>query len=116
MRFAGACGAVARGGKRSGRSRWGDEACIELVDAEKSRAVERAERLRASTTNADFRGLHAQVCGSTTRGTTAVQSTDGKSEGVFHSFRPRGFKSLGSIASCATRAALIRHSRFRRQS
>ena len=59
-----------RGGKRSGRSRWGDEACIVLVDAEKSRAVERAERLRASITNADFRGLHVQVCGSTTRGTT----------------------------------------------
>jgi diguanylate cyclase (GGDEF)-like protein len=39
----------------------GDEFCVVLVDAEKSRAIERAERLRASIADADFRGLHAPV-------------------------------------------------------
>jgi diguanylate cyclase (GGDEF)-like protein len=39
----------------------GDEFCVVLVDAEKSRAIERAERLRASIAEADFRGLHAPV-------------------------------------------------------
>ena len=39
----------------------GDEFCVVLVDAEKSRAVERAERLRVSIVEADFRGLHAPV-------------------------------------------------------
>ncbi len=37
----------------------GDEFCVVFVDAEKSRAIERAERLRASIADADFRGLHA---------------------------------------------------------
>jgi len=37
----------------------GDEFCVVLVDAEKSRAIKRAERLRASIVEADFRGLHA---------------------------------------------------------
>src|SRR5450631_4478299 len=39
----------------------GDEFCVVLVDAEKSHAIERAERLRASIADADFRGLHAPV-------------------------------------------------------
>jgi hypothetical protein len=39
----------------------GDEFCVVLAGAEKSRAVERAERLRASIAEADFRGLHAPV-------------------------------------------------------
>jgi len=39
----------------------GDEFCVVLADAEKSSAVVRAERLRASIVGADFRGLHAPV-------------------------------------------------------
>jgi diguanylate cyclase (GGDEF)-like protein len=39
----------------------GDEFCVVLVDAEKPLAIERAERLRASIVEADFRGLHAPV-------------------------------------------------------
>jgi diguanylate cyclase (GGDEF)-like protein len=37
----------------------GDEFCVVFPDTEKSRAIERAERLRASIAEADFRGLHA---------------------------------------------------------
>lgn len=39
----------------------GDEFCVVLADTEKSRAIVRAERLRASIAEADFSGLHAQV-------------------------------------------------------
>jgi diguanylate cyclase (GGDEF)-like protein len=39
----------------------GDEFCVVLMDAEKSRAIERAERLRARIAEADFRGLHGPV-------------------------------------------------------
>jgi diguanylate cyclase (GGDEF)-like protein len=39
----------------------GDEFCVVFADTEKSRAIERAERLRASIAEADFRGLHAPV-------------------------------------------------------
>ena len=39
----------------------GDEFCVVLADAEKSRAIELAERLRASIAEADFRGLHAPL-------------------------------------------------------
>jgi diguanylate cyclase (GGDEF)-like protein len=41
----------------------GDEFCVVLADAEKSRAVARAERLRASIAEADFSGLHARIAG-----------------------------------------------------
>jgi diguanylate cyclase (GGDEF)-like protein len=40
----------------------GDEFCVVLAGAEKSRAVERAERLRASIGEADFSGLHYRCC------------------------------------------------------
>ena len=36
----------------------GDEFCVVFADLEKSRAIERAERLRASIAHADFHGLH----------------------------------------------------------
>ncbi len=39
----------------------GDEFCVVFADAEKSSAVERAERLRASIFGADFRALHAPL-------------------------------------------------------
>ena len=39
----------------------GDEFCVVFADSEKSNAIERAERLRASIVAADFRGLHAPV-------------------------------------------------------
>jgi diguanylate cyclase (GGDEF)-like protein len=39
----------------------GDEFCVVFADIEKSRTIERAERLRASIAEADFRGLHAPV-------------------------------------------------------
>src|SRR5450755_3088588 len=39
----------------------GDEFCVVFADAEKSSAIERAERLRASIAAADFSGLHAHV-------------------------------------------------------
>jgi GGDEF domain-containing protein len=39
----------------------GDEFCVVLVEAEKSRAIERSERLRASIAEADFSGLHAPI-------------------------------------------------------
>lgn len=35
----------------------GDEFCVVFVDCEKSRAIERAQRLRSSVANADFRSL-----------------------------------------------------------
>jgi GGDEF domain-containing protein len=41
----------------------GDEFCVVLVDAEKSRAIERAERLRASIAERNFSGLHAPIAG-----------------------------------------------------
>jgi diguanylate cyclase (GGDEF)-like protein len=41
----------------------GDEFCVVFAGAEKSSAIERAERLRASIADADFRGLHAPVAG-----------------------------------------------------
>jgi GGDEF domain-containing protein len=37
----------------------GDEFCVAFSAAEKSKAIERAERLRASIADADFRGPHA---------------------------------------------------------
>jgi diguanylate cyclase (GGDEF)-like protein len=39
----------------------GDEFCVVLADAEKSRSIERAERLRSRIAKADFRGLHGPV-------------------------------------------------------
>lgn len=39
----------------------GDEFCVVFAGAEKSTAIERAERLRASIAAADFRGLHDAV-------------------------------------------------------
>jgi diguanylate cyclase (GGDEF)-like protein len=39
----------------------GDEFCVVFADTEKSRAIERAERLRGSIAEADFRGLHGSV-------------------------------------------------------
>src|SRR5450631_1604007 len=39
----------------------GDEFCVVFADTEKSRAIERAERLRSSIAGADFRGLHGPV-------------------------------------------------------
>jgi diguanylate cyclase (GGDEF)-like protein len=39
----------------------GDEFCVVFADTEKSRAIVRAERLRASIAEADYRGLHAPV-------------------------------------------------------
>jgi diguanylate cyclase (GGDEF)-like protein len=45
------------------RAYGGDEFCVVFADAEKSRAVERAERLRASIAEADFSGLHAHGSG-----------------------------------------------------
>jgi diguanylate cyclase (GGDEF)-like protein len=39
----------------------GDEFCVVFADTEKSRAIVRAERLRASIAEADFRALHAPV-------------------------------------------------------
>jgi diguanylate cyclase (GGDEF)-like protein len=41
----------------------GDEFCVVFDDAEKSSAIERAERLRASNTEAGFSGLHAHGSG-----------------------------------------------------
>jgi hypothetical protein len=38
----------------------GDEFCVVFADTEKSRAVERAERLRARIAEADFSRLHAR--------------------------------------------------------
>jgi diguanylate cyclase (GGDEF)-like protein len=56
---------VLRGGDRAGRSRCarngGDEFCVVFADTEKSRAIVRAERLRASISEADFGGLRARV-------------------------------------------------------
>ncbi|MGD0476045.1 MAG: GGDEF domain-containing protein [Candidatus Velthaea sp.] len=37
----------------------GDEFCVVFADSEKSRAIVRAESLRASIADADFHGLHA---------------------------------------------------------
>jgi diguanylate cyclase (GGDEF)-like protein len=39
----------------------GDEFCVVYADAEKSTAIQRAERLRANIAEADFHGLHAPV-------------------------------------------------------
>jgi diguanylate cyclase (GGDEF)-like protein len=39
----------------------GDAFCVVFADSEKSRAIVRAERLRASVAEADFRGLHGPV-------------------------------------------------------
>jgi diguanylate cyclase (GGDEF)-like protein len=39
----------------------GDEFCVVFADTEKSSAIVRAERLRASIADADFRGLHAPI-------------------------------------------------------
>jgi len=39
----------------------GDEFCVVFADAEKSSAIERAERLCASIAEADFSGLHARI-------------------------------------------------------
>jgi hypothetical protein len=39
----------------------GPEFCVVFADTEKSSAIERAERLRASIAAADFSGLHAHV-------------------------------------------------------
>src|SRR5450631_423706 len=41
----------------------GDEFCVVFADTEKSRAIVRAERLRASISEADFGGLHARISG-----------------------------------------------------
>jgi diguanylate cyclase (GGDEF)-like protein len=41
----------------------GDEFCLVFAETEKSRAIERAERLRASIAEADFSGLHAPTAG-----------------------------------------------------
>jgi diguanylate cyclase (GGDEF)-like protein len=41
----------------------GDEFCVVFADSEKSRAIVRAERLRASIADADFSGLHARISG-----------------------------------------------------
>jgi diguanylate cyclase (GGDEF)-like protein len=39
----------------------GDEFCVVFAGSEKTRAIDRAERLRVSIADADFRGLHAPV-------------------------------------------------------
>jgi diguanylate cyclase (GGDEF)-like protein len=41
----------------------GDEFCVVFADTEKSRAIVRAEQLRASIAEADFSGLHARISG-----------------------------------------------------
>lgn len=41
----------------------GDEFCVVFADTEKSSAIERAKRLRASIADADFSGLHAHGSG-----------------------------------------------------
>jgi diguanylate cyclase (GGDEF)-like protein len=45
----------------------GDEFCVVFTATEKSRAIERAERLRASIVEADFRGLHGPTSGDEVR-------------------------------------------------